>query len=96
MVMTEQHNWPLEQASKGMLRPWHLTAVGYVVVLFEDPKEAERAERDLRESGIPQQDLRLYDATESLGIVSRLKEERSNQSARGSSGRSSSRSPSLQ
>jgi hypothetical protein len=77
MVMTEPHDWPLEQPAKGTLCPWYYTAVGYLVVLFEVPEEAERAERDLLASGVPQQDLRLYHAKETLHIVSRLQEERS-------------------
>jgi hypothetical protein len=43
----------------------------------KDPEEAQRAERDLLESGVPDQDLRLYHAEETLRIASRIQEERS-------------------
>jgi hypothetical protein len=44
--------------------------------VFEDPEEALRAQRGLRQ-GVPEADLRLYDAEETLGIASRLQQERS-------------------
>lgn len=75
--MTEQRDWPLEQSAEGTLRPWHYTAVGYLAVLFEDSGEAERAQRGLRERGVPEGDLRLYDGEETLRIASRLQQERS-------------------
>ena len=31
--MTEPHDWPLEQPAEGTLRPWYLTATGYLMVL---------------------------------------------------------------
>jgi hypothetical protein len=43
----------------------------------KDPEKAQRAERDLLESGVPDQDLRLYHAEETLRIASRIQEERS-------------------
>jgi hypothetical protein len=75
--VTEQHDWPVEQSAKGTLRPWHSTAVGYLSVLFEDPAEAQRARRGLRERGVPEGDVRLYDGEETLRIASRLQQERS-------------------
>ena len=75
--MTEQRPWPPEQSAKGTLRPWHDTAVGYLAVLFADPEEAQRAQRGLRERGVPEGDLRLYDGEETLRIASRLQQERS-------------------
>ena len=75
--MTEQRDWPLEQSAKGALRPWHYTAVGYLAVLFADFEEAERAQRGLRERGVSEGDLRLYDDEETLRIASRLQRERS-------------------
>ena len=75
--MTEQRDWPPEQSAKGTLRPWHDTAVGYLAVLFEDPEEAQRGQRGLRERGVPEGDLRLYDGEETLRIASRLQRERS-------------------
>jgi hypothetical protein len=75
--VTEQRDWPPEQSAKGALRPWHDTAVGYLAVLFEDPEEAQRAQRGLRERGVPEGDLRLYDGEETLRIASRLQQERS-------------------
>jgi len=76
-LVTGPHDWPLEQPAKGTVRPWYVTAVGYLVVLFRDPEEAERARRDLQEHGVPEEDLRLYRAEETLRIWSRLEEERS-------------------
>ncbi|HYY79656.1 MAG TPA: hypothetical protein VFD04_10795 [Actinomycetes bacterium] len=75
--VTQPHDWPFEQPAKGTLRPWYYTAAGYLTVLFEDPDEAERARRDLLASGVPDQDLRLYHAEETLRIASRIQEERS-------------------
>jgi hypothetical protein len=77
MVVTESHDWPFEQPAKGTLRPWYFSAAGYLVVLFRDPEEAERARADLLERGVPDQDLRLYPASETLAIASRLQQERS-------------------
>jgi hypothetical protein len=75
--VTEQRDWPPEQSAKGTLRPWHDTAAGYLAVLFEDPEEAQRAQRGLRERGVPEADLRLYDGQETLRMASRLQQERS-------------------
>jgi hypothetical protein len=46
--MTEPHDWPFEQPARGTLRPWYLTATGYLAVLFSD-SEAQRAQRGLLE-----------------------------------------------
>jgi hypothetical protein len=75
--VTERRDWPPEQSAKGTLRPWHDTAVGYLAVLFEDPEEAQRAERGLPQQGVPEGDLRLYDGEETLRIAARLQQERS-------------------
>ena len=75
--MTEQRDWPPEQSAKGTLRPWHYTAVGYLAALFEDPEEAQRAQRGLQQRGVPEGDLRLYDGEETLRMASRLQQERS-------------------
>ena len=75
--MTEPHDWPAEQSARGTLRPWHYTTVGYLAAVFEDPEEALRAQRGLQDHGVPDGDLRLYDAEETLGIASRLQQERS-------------------
>ena len=75
--MTEQRPWPPEQSAKGTLRPWHYTAAGYLAVLFEDPEEAQRAQRGLQQRGVPEGDLRLYDGEETLRIAARLQQERS-------------------
>jgi hypothetical protein len=76
-MVTEQRDWPPEQSAKGTLRPWHSTADGYLAVLFEDPEEAQRAQRGLPQRGVPEGDLRLYDGQETLRIASRLQQERS-------------------
>jgi hypothetical protein len=75
--VSEQRDWPLEQSAKGTVRPWHYTAVGYLAVLFEDPEEAQRAQRGLQLRGVPEGDLRLYDGKEILRIAARLQRERS-------------------
>jgi hypothetical protein len=75
--MTEPHDWPFEQPARGTLRPWYLTAVGYLAVLFPDSQEAQRAKQGLVEWGVPANDIRLYDAEEVLNIASRLQQERS-------------------
>jgi hypothetical protein len=75
--MSEPHDWPIEQAARGSLHPWYFAAAGHVAVLFRDPAEAERARHDLIARGVPEGDLRLYGAEETLRIVSRRREERS-------------------
>ena len=47
--MPEPHDWPFEQPARGTLRPWYLTAAGYLTVLFSDRQEAQRAQRGLLE-----------------------------------------------
>jgi hypothetical protein len=46
-------------------------------VLFADPEEAQRAQRGLRERGVPEGDLRLYGGEETLRMAARLQQERS-------------------
>jgi hypothetical protein len=75
--MTEPRNWPLEQPAKGTLRPWYLTATGYLMVLFRDPEEARRAQRGLVERQVPTDEVRLYESEEILRNVTRLQQERS-------------------
>jgi hypothetical protein len=75
--MTEPHDWPFEQPARGTLRPWYLTATGYLAVLFSDSQEAQRAQRGLLEWGMPENDIRLYQAEEILSIASRQQQERS-------------------
>jgi hypothetical protein len=75
--MTESHDWPFEQPAGGSLRPWYLTATGYLVVLFGDLQEAERARRGLVEAEVSEQDLRLYASEEIMDILARLQKERS-------------------
>jgi hypothetical protein len=47
------------------------------VVLFSDPEEAQRAQRGLLERNVPAEDVRLYEAEETLRLASRLQAERS-------------------
>ena len=54
--MAEPHDWPLEQSARGTLHPFLSTVVGYLVVLFQDPQEAQRAQRALQEQGMPEDD----------------------------------------
>ena len=75
--MTEPHDWPLERPGEGTVRPWYLTATGYLVVLFGDPEEARRAHRGLLEGEVPAGEVRLYESEELLSNLSRLQKERS-------------------
>ena len=75
--MPEPHDWPFEQPAWGTLRPWYLTAAGYLAVLFSDRQEAQRARRGLLEWGMPENDIRLYHAEEILSITARQQQERS-------------------
>jgi hypothetical protein len=75
--VTEPHDWPLERPAEGTLRPWYLTATGYLVVLFGDPEEARRAHRGLLEREVPASEVRLYESEELLRNMSRLQKERS-------------------
>jgi len=75
--VSEPPDWPLEQPAEGTLRPWYLTATGYLVVLFRDPAEAERAHRGLLEAKVAPEEVRLYGPEELQRNLSRLREERS-------------------
>jgi hypothetical protein len=75
--MTQPQDWPFEQPADGTLRPWYLTASGYLEVLFSDPEEAQRAQRGLLQHQISQEELRLYESEEILRILSQLQEARS-------------------
>jgi hypothetical protein len=77
IAVTEPHNWPFEQPAEGTLRPWYSRATGYLMVLFSDPEEAQRARSGLLERQVSQEDTRLYESEEILRIVTRLQEERS-------------------
>jgi hypothetical protein len=77
IAVTEPQDWPFEQPAEGTLRPWYLTATGYLVALFSDPEEAKRAQRGLLERNVSQEDIRLYESEEILRIVSQLQQERS-------------------
>jgi hypothetical protein len=77
ITVTQPQDWPFEQPAEGTLRPWYLTATGYLEVLFSDPEEAQRARRGLLQHQIPQEELRLYESEEILRIMSQLQEERS-------------------
>ena len=75
--MPEPHDWPFEQPARGTLRPWYLTAAGYLAVLFSDRQEAQRTQQGLLEWGMPENDIRLYHAEEILSITARQQQERS-------------------
>jgi hypothetical protein len=77
ITVTEPQDWPFEQPAEGTLRPWYLTATGYLEVLFSDPEDAQRAQRGLLQHQIPQEELRLYESEEILRILSQLQQERS-------------------
>ncbi len=67
----------MEQPAEGTLRPWYLTATGYLMVLFSDPEEARRARRGLLERHVSEQEVRLYEPEELARILARLRQERS-------------------
>jgi hypothetical protein len=75
--VTDPHDWPFEQSAEGTVRPWYLTATGYLVVLFNDPEEARRARRGLLERDLPEAEVRLYESEEILRILDRLRRQRS-------------------
>jgi hypothetical protein len=75
--VTDPHDWPFEQSAEGTVRPWYLTATGYLVVLFNDPQEARRARRGLLERDLPEAEVRLYESEEILRILDRLRRQRS-------------------
>jgi hypothetical protein len=75
--VTDPHDWPFEQSAEGTMRPWYLTATGYLVVLFNDPQEARRAWRGLLERDLPEAEVRLYESEEILRILDRLRRQRS-------------------
>jgi hypothetical protein len=77
IVVSEPPDWPLEQPAEGTVRPWYLTATGYLVVLFRDPAEARRARRGLVERDVAPDEVRLYEPEELQRNLSRLQEERS-------------------
>jgi hypothetical protein len=77
IAVTEPHNWPFEQPAEGTLRPWYFRATGYLMVLFSDAEEAQRARGGLLERQVSEEDTRLYEAEEILRIMARLQEERS-------------------
>jgi hypothetical protein len=77
IAVTEPHDWPLEQPAEGTVRPWYLTATGYLVVLFGDPEEAQRAQRGLVGREVPEKEVRLYQSEEILANLARQREERS-------------------
>jgi hypothetical protein len=75
--VTDPGDWPLEQSAEGTVRPWYLTATGYLVVLFGDPQEARRARRGLLERDLPEAEVRLYESEEILRNIERLRRQRS-------------------
>jgi hypothetical protein len=75
--VSEPRDWPLEQPAEGTVRPWYLTATGYLVVLFRDPAEAQRAHRGLVAADVPEDEVRLYESEEILRNLARLRQERS-------------------
>jgi hypothetical protein len=77
IAVTEPHDWPFEQPADGTLRPWYLTATGYLMVLFSHPEEAQRARSGLLQHQVSQEDIRLYGSEEILRILARAQKERS-------------------
>jgi hypothetical protein len=67
----------LEQPAEGTLRPWYLTATGYLMALFSHPEEAQRARSGLLQHQVSREDIRLYESQEILRILARAQAQRS-------------------
>ena len=76
--MTQERDWPYGRPADRGVRPWFLSATGYLMVLFHDAEEARRAADDLVTRGMGEDEMRLYSGEEILDIESRFDEERSN------------------
>jgi hypothetical protein len=68
--MSTGRDWPFEKATDGGVRPWFLSATGYLVVLFSDLALAQNA-RDALSRLVADDDMRLYDSEETLAIEGR-------------------------
>src|SRR4051794_24959026 len=68
--MSTGRDWPFEKATDGGVRPWFLSATGYLVVLFSDLALAQNA-RDALSRLVAGDDMRLYDSVETLAIEGR-------------------------
>jgi hypothetical protein len=77
IAVIEPHDWPFEQPAEGTLRPWYLTATGYLMALFSHPEEAQRARSGLLQHQVSQEDIRLYESQEILRILARAQAQRS-------------------
>jgi hypothetical protein len=75
--MTNERDWPFEKLAEGTVRPWFLSATGYLFALFEDASEGVRARQGLLDRNVPDGDLRLYDSEQILSLESRRSQERS-------------------
>ena len=65
--MSNERDWPFEKIPDKGLRPWFLSADGYLFALFTEVDEARRAKQSLLEQGVPDEDARLYASAEILG-----------------------------
>ena len=75
--MTETHDWPMERGPRGPnRRPWIFSASGFLALMFKDGKEADRARAGLLDSGVSENDIRLYQSEEILESEERFMEER--------------------
>src|SRR5919205_3261188 len=68
-----EHDWPFEKATEGGVRPWFLSATGYLFVLFSDLARAQQA-KDTLSKILADADMRLYEAGETLAIEARRTE----------------------
>jgi len=64
--MTAEHEWPFELGSDKRVRPWFLSASGYLFAVFPDPEVAQRAQRGLVADGVSPADLRIDPGEEIL------------------------------
>lgn len=75
--MTNQRDWPFEKIPEGRVRPWFLSATGYLFALFTDANEGLRAKQGLLDHNVADGDVRLYGSEQILSLESRRSEERS-------------------
>jgi hypothetical protein len=68
--LSPEHDWPFEKATEGGVRPWFLSATGYLVVLFPNLARADKAKEALSRL-VSDGDMRLYDSEETLAIEGR-------------------------
>jgi hypothetical protein len=78
LAVTNEHDWPFERPAQGSLRPWFLSATGYLFALFADADAAAQAREGLLEQDISDADVRLYSSEQILTIEAQRDRESTN------------------